>query len=283
MKIPRVPVIILQKDKALRDTAMVIPETVIEVRLNDKSVTTIVCRPDNPEEPSIGFLLNQGAFPSPEDIKAIRVHPRQKTVSIQAQIDDEALKKLIRSGARSQPYLDRTALSRVRSSASSRKAKASVRGETGLFRSLYALTVRFRETIEVTGIFGAYHVAALANKKNRILCEAGDVGMSVTVDRVFGKAFLAGLDNSNLTLLISGRLRADTVSKAAYRGVSCVVTTSVVTRLALEAGLDCGVDIVGVKEEGALTVYSRHTSRDLGRLGHIVAGRGSIQLKVEKP
>ena len=262
---------------------MVIPETEIEVHLNGKRVTTIVCRPDNPEEPSIGFLLNHGPFTSPEGIKSIRVHPRQKTVSIQAQIDEEALQRLIQSGCRSGPYLDPAVPQGDKPSADRRKAKMSDRDETGLFRSLYALTARFQETIEVKGIFGAYHVAALANLKNRLLCEAGDVGMRVTVDRIIGKAFLAGLNCTHLILLISDRLKADTVAKAARCGICCVVTTSVVTRLALEVGLEYGVDIVSVKEKGTLTVYSRHTGVDLGRLGRIVAGKRPIQANAEKP
>jgi formate dehydrogenase accessory protein FdhD len=283
MKIPRVPVIILKKDRAVRETAMVIPEGPFDVRLNNRHVANIVCRPDNPEEPSVGFLVNHGAFASTEDIKAIRVHPNQRTVSIQAQIDEETLKQLIRTVARSASAPLPSLQPSRRPPAGGRKGKAPARNEADLFRSLPALTARFRETIEVKGIFGAYHVAALAGKKNLLLCEAGDVDMSVTVDRVFGKAFLSGIDCLPLALLLSGRLRADTVAKAARRGIGCVVTASVVTGLALEAGLEAGVDIVGVKEGGALTVYSRNSPKDLGKLGRLMAGKGALFQKAEKP
>ena len=86
--------------------------------------------------------------------------------------------------------------------------------------------------------------------------------MRVTVDRVFGKAFLAGIDFKNLTLLISGRLRADSVLKAARHGIGTVTTTSAVTRLALEAAADYGIQLLSAKDRGTLMVYNPKDYRE---------------------
>jgi FdhD protein len=256
MKIPRVPVTIVQEGKTFQDTAMVIPEIRFDVRLNDRTLSSIICRPENPEEPCVGFLHSHGIFSSRDGIKTIRVFPQEKVVAIQAQVHEkatEALALLISKNDRSAPLPEPPAKGKT---GKKKVSQPSVGKEN--FRGLASMASQFQEILEVKGIFGAYNVAALANKKGRLLCQAGDTGMSITVDRVIGKAFLSGLTLANTTLLISGRLKADTVLKAAYHGIPRVVTSSVITQLAMEAANSQGIEVIHTKEDRSMAIYHDH-------------------------
>lgn len=235
---------------------MVIPESSVKVRLNGKEVARLFCRFENPEEPSVGLLHNWGIFPSLDNIKSIQVHPREHTVSIHAQANEEALRILQRSRAKvlgSAP--DEADLPVQDEIIPPSEATSGLGRDEETYPIFSRMASRFHDTVEVIGIFGSYHVAGLADRKGRLVCQAGDVEMSVTVDRVLGKAFLSGLKLNQLTLLISDRLRSDTVMKAARHGISSVVTLSVVTSLALETALMRDIDIINAKERGLITLY----------------------------
>ncbi|MBU0755316.1 MAG: formate dehydrogenase accessory sulfurtransferase FdhD [Planctomycetes bacterium] len=253
MKIPRVPVLVLRNGKTHRETAMVIPETTVTVKLNNKEITCLVCRPENPEEPSIGYLCHFDVFPSPEAIKSIRVYPGDHTVSIQAHVERQTMKRVEEEIAS-----DTLFPLRPKGSRRAAAAKKEVKPLQGVevLKSFADMATRFHDVLELQGIFGAYRVAALADRNGTILCQAGDVGMDTTVDRVLGKAFLSGLSSRCHTLLISGHLRAELVSKIAHHGIQTVFTASMVTHLALETARAAGVDIIHTKESGTLTIYS---------------------------
>lgn len=240
---------------------MVIPESSVKVRLNGREVARLFCRFEHPEEPSVGLLHNWSVFPSLEDIKSIRVHPREHTVSIHAQADEEALRILKRSRAKVLGGAPDEADLPVQEEIipPDETTSGRVRAEEA-YPIFSRMASRFHDTVEVIGIFGSYHVAGLADQRGRLLCQAGDVEMSVTEDRVLGKAFLSGLKLNRLTLLISDRLRSDTVMKAARHGISSVVTLSVVTSLALETAMKRDIDIINAKERGMITLYGRHVA-----------------------
>lgn len=262
MKIPRVPVLVLRNGKTHRETAMVLPETSVDIKLNNRTVAGMVCRPDNPEEPSIGLLCHYDVFHSPEVIKSIRVYPKESIVSIQARIEKKAVEQLARAVSAGDIFPSNS----ENNGQKSLRRKTDPHGvENSILKSLSSMAVYFHEALELKGIFGAYHVAALADKNGKSLCQAGDVGMNTTVDRVLGKAFLSGTKGKSVVLLISGRLRAGLVQKAAYHGIRIILTTSMVTHLALETALQAEIDIVQAKENGTLTIYSGNHSEIKGK------------------
>jgi FdhD protein len=247
---------------------MVIPETTIEIKLNNRNVAHLICRPDNPEEPSVGYLSNFDifgnfdTFRSQDIIKSIRVYPRESTVSIQTRIEKPALEELVRTIQSGRLYPPRNPALPGETSPPWRGLISSQGMEQKAFQSLSAMAVGFLEVLELKGIFGAYHVAALADRNGKLLCQAGDVGMDITVDRVIGKAFLAGINTQGLILLVSGRLRAGLVNKAAFHRMSAIMTSSMVTHLALETARSCGIDIIHARETGTLTIYSSNHHED---------------------
>lgn len=268
MKIPRVPVVVLKLGETFRDTAMVIPEAMVQIRLNKQEVANLVCRPENPEEVCVGFLLHHHVVKSMDEIKSIQVHPRTRVVSINAQIDKEKIDELIREISSNGPMLLRNPPdSGGNTSAGTRVAKnrtstwnrllTTTADNNKAFRMLSQMANTFHEACEVKGIFGAYHVAAFAEPSGKITCQSADVGMDITVDRILGKAFLSHQRWQDCMLLISDRLRANTVIKTANLGIRSIMTLSVVTHLALETALDHDIDIIHAKRDGSLTIYSR--------------------------
>ncbi len=266
MKIPRVPVTILKNGKTLSDTAMAIPEERISIHLNGNETIQITCRPENPEEPAVGMLHNHGVFHAREKIKNIRVYPGEGVVSIQARTNGKALEKMLCSLSESAgkpfpPFKDPRGR---RSGDIETKSNTDTMNEDFL-GALSSMTSRFKESIDVKSVFGAYRVAAIGNDKGRLLHKAGDLDMETAVDRIIGRAFLAGTGLRGLTLLISGRVRPETVYKASRHGIRTIVSSTVVTSLVLMSDQASSVDLVHYREEdGMLTIYRKQPDANIG-------------------
>ncbi|MFH2001946.1 MAG: formate dehydrogenase accessory sulfurtransferase FdhD [Planctomycetota bacterium] len=240
---------------------MVIPEAAVKIRLNHQIVAMIICRPDNPEEACIGFLLNHHTIKSMDEIKSIQVHPRAKIVSIQARLEKEKIDELVQNlSSGGHLTLIHPPVSRTTGDALCNLCAHPPEEENKTYRVLTRMANLFQETCEVKGIFGAYHVAAFVDASGKITCQGADVGMDITVDRVLGKAFLSHHPLQNCTLLISDRLRVNTVIKCANLGIRSIMTLSVVTHMALETALNYDIDIIHAKKDGSLTIYSRSTA-----------------------
>ena len=253
MKIPKVPVIIVRKGTPSRGKATVIPETSMTVTLNDEPILRMQCRPENPEEVAVGMLLDRGLVDAPDRLKALRVYPARAIVAVQARRrpDESSDGKGLPPSAPDGVPVPLEGLDRQAAPGRAPPFPPPVE-ET---KTLCALAETFLEEVEVKGIFGAYDVAALGHARKGIFCRAADVDIPVTVDRLLGKAFLAGLDARGKVLLLSGRLRYDTARKAALHGIRTVVSAEAVTRLALEEARRTGLRVACVDEEGTFTVF----------------------------
>jgi len=229
---------------------MVTPEASFIIKVNDKKAASITCRPDRPEEPAIGLLHSYGIFKSLDDIKTIQVHPNQKTISIQAQVKQEALNNLIIANTTDADFSEALKRGDYEMPSWSPQVRAKQ------IPLLATMLTGFHDALEVKGIFGAFKVAAISDRNGRIICDAGDVDTLVTIYRIFGKAFLQNIKLEKSTLLVSGRLRRDTILKAARFGVPLIIAFSVITSLAFETALKLGMEIIGVNEENNLIVYS---------------------------
>jgi FdhD protein len=98
---------------------------------------------------------------------------------------------------------------------------------------------------------GGMHGAALTDGE-RILMTVHDVGRHNTVDKVVGRALLAGTELSGCGLIMTSRISAAIALKAARAGVSWLASRSVPTSLA-----------VAIADAAALPLIARAASKDM--------------------
>jgi FdhD protein len=123
-------------------------------------------------------------------------------------------------------------------------------------------TLRERQRIfEQTG---GLHATGLFDLDGNLITLREDVGRHNAVDKVVGHALLDGdLPLHDRILQVSGRLSFEIVQKAAVAGIPIVAAVSAPSSLAVQAGEELGMTVVGFVRGGGLNVYTRPERVDL--------------------
>ena len=111
---------------------------------------------------------------------------------------------------------------------------------------------------------GGLHASGEFDTAGRAIAVREDVGRHNAVDKLAGRAFLAGeLPMSERVLAVSGRVSFEIVQKAAVAGVPIVCAVSAPSSLAVEAANDLGLTIVGFLRQDGFNVYTHRERIDL--------------------
>jgi len=137
---------------------------------------------------------------------------------------------------------------------------ATVAAET-----IFAMPAVLRQVQEAFSRTGGLHAAGLFDWHGNLETSAEDVGRHNAVDKLIGRAWLAGrLPLSDRVLFVSGRLSFEIVQKAMLAGLPIVAAVSAPSSLAVDLGTEAGMTLVGFVREGRFNIYA-HPGRVAGR------------------
>ncbi len=129
---------------------------------------------------------------------------------------------------------------------------------------LYALPERLRGAQSLFEATGGLHAAGLFDATGELVAIREDVGRHNAVDKLVGRALLAGeLPMSDLMLMVSGRVSFELVQKAAVAGVPVICAVSAPSSLAVEAADRLGLAVVGFVRGRGFNVYCHPERLDL--------------------
>ncbi|MCA1812485.1 MAG: formate dehydrogenase accessory sulfurtransferase FdhD [Halobacteriales archaeon] len=211
------------------EAASVAEEAEITLLLRRKVVARLAASPVALEELALGHLALRGLLASRADVRDVRV--RRWRDGFHVVVD-------ARAGRRATPR---------------RGAPTATRGELlAAMRLLHAASDMYRGG-------GGVHTSALAalRPEPRLVHVAADVGKVNTIDRLAGKALLAGTRPRGAPLLLTtGRITGAMAERGLALGCALLVSHSGPTARAVAVAQEARVSLVGYARGGRCTVYT---------------------------
>lgn len=233
-------------------------EEPLEVRVDSRSVSVTMRTPGHDAELAVGFLVTEGILRRREDVREIRVSPRNRAGNLvdvllapEVSVDFARLTRHVFASS-SCGLCGKASIDAVRGQFPRVAARFRVTPEI-----LLALPERMRAAQTTFATTGGLHAAALFTATGELLVLREDIGRHNAVDKVLGRAFLDGLTPlTNHLLLVSGRTSFELMQKALAAGVALVAAVSAPSSLAVEFARANGQTLVGFLREGRFNVYA---------------------------
>lgn len=240
-------------------------EEPLEVRLYGEPFAVIMRTPGADPELATGFLFAEGVIRSASEIETVHHQPDRGRPDVRNVIDMK-----LGGGAASDLLARRR---RIATSSScglcGRTTIESLRAEApridvplGLDRALVrTLPDRLRDRQVIFDDTGGLHAAGLFDADGALQDSAEDVGRHNAVDKVIGRALLAGrLPLASSVLFVSGRTSFEIVQKGFLAGIPVIGAVSAPSSLAIELAEEAGITLLGFVRGDSFNVYT-HEAR----------------------
>jgi FdhD protein len=222
------------------------------LKVNDKEVVTLLCTPGELDAMAVGFLLSEGILKDRDSLLDVQVDDKNFTVSVNlknlpADIEETFHTKTITSGCgRGITFTDTANLKDLPPN------KSLIRITLGEIQSLLK---KFRLISELFIKTGGVHSAALADSKE-IHLFAEDIGRHNAVDKLIGKAFLAGIPVKDKILLSSGRISGEVMTKAIRNHIPVIISRTAPTCMSITHAEDHGITLIGFARGNRMNIYT---------------------------
>lgn len=238
-----------------RDDTLV-REIKLELFVNEKRVGALMATPVDQEALAIGYLMSENIIEKFSDVLSLKLLNEGMQVRIEAKVNEANIQKLNAEGV---------VISGCGKSMTANIDPEAI--EAKVIKSDFCLSAqklsyemsRFYTECPLYEQTGCVHTAKLfTDEKTYFIGE--DIAQHNTIDKVVGKAVMAGVDTHNAFLMVSGRLSSEMVAKAVMHQIPILASRTASTCLGLMIAEKFGLTLIGFVRGDTMNVY-RHAHR----------------------
>lgn len=236
-------------EKEIIDT--IATEIAFTLKVNDQVLVSLLCSPAELEAMAVGFLLSEGIIAERESLEEVRIDEENSEVNVRLNggprdWSELFSKKTITSGCgQGVTFSNADTLATL-----PRRPPIRMSCE-----QIFELLRRFGRSSELYQQTGGVHSAALATV-DEIILFAEDIGRHNAVDKLIGKAFLAGIALEDKLLLSSGRISGEIMTKVIRNRIPVLITRTAPTCMSIAHAEEHGVTMVGFARGRRLNIYT---------------------------
>ncbi|MDD3324832.1 MAG: formate dehydrogenase accessory sulfurtransferase FdhD [Sulfurospirillaceae bacterium] len=231
-------------------------EIKLELIVNGSKVGAVMATPVDQEALAVGYLMSENIIESFGDIREMKLLNDGMRIEIEAKVNEANIKKLNAEGV---------VISGCGKSITANIDPEAI--EAKVIKSDFTLSAevlckemgQFYTECPLYEQTGCVHTAKLfTDEKTYFIGE--DIAQHNTIDKVVGKAQMAGVDVSRAFLMVSGRLSSEMVAKAVMHQIPILASRTASTCLGLMIAEKFGLTLVGFVRGDKMNVY-RHPRR----------------------
>jgi len=234
-------------------TGLVPVQKRVEIFLNGRRLAGLSCLPGDLKSLAAGFVLTEG-FVRTDELASLTVEERGDELRLSADVPDERITAAL-AGLRLASDCSGSAVADYDIESVLDCGKPFNLAFQIEAKRLLALVGEFVGSSELHRRVGGVHSAALSAGK-KLDYFADDISRHSAVDRVVGRAALAGDDVSSMLLITTGRLSAEMVLKAARVRIPLVASLLSVTAQAVELAGRFHITLCGRCSPHRLDIYT---------------------------
>jgi len=240
--------------EATHEPIEMILEEPLSLRINDQQVAVLMRLPGMEKELAAGFCVSEGLVGGFDDILSIRhcgnalpiENPDTAAMESRNRVDVIARPEALNQDAR----LDVVRLIRAgcgavdvdRAELPLSKVKSGLEIDAN---AVLGFAAAMRDAQVLHKHVGGVHAAALFDPSGELLILCEDVGRHNAVDKALGHCLLHGIPLTEVSILCSGRLSYEMVTKAIRAGIPLLASVSAPTALAVNIADRYGLTTVG--------------------------------------
>jgi len=231
-------------------------EVPVALTYNRVSHVVMMATPADLEDFAVGFSITEGLIGGLDDLRAVRIIPREGGIELAMTIGEEWFDRLT---TQRRNMTGRTGCGLC----GAENIEQALRQPAAVERKMEVRNQALQKAISALEDYqplqaetGASHGAAWCALNGEILQLREDIGRHNALDKVIGSLFRSRFDPAAGFLLVSSRASYEMVYKTAAAGVELIMAVSAPTTLAVEFAQRTGVTLVGFARPGRHNIYT---------------------------
>ncbi len=221
----------------------VITEYPFSLIINGKDKKTFLCTPYKLEELTVGYLTTKGYIREEKDIISLEIDETRK-------ISNVTTKNI------EMPYENQIIDLNEMNNFKYEVIESDTHIHVDTVYEIMKFNLNYSRLFKDTG--GAHCVAIFENDKEIVVCE--DVARHNAMDKAIGYCILKNINLANKTIVVSGRISFEMLSKAAKAKIPIIISKSAPTNLSIELANKLNITLIGFVRGQKMNIYT-HSHR----------------------